>query len=233
LTTISGETDKKEKAIEMVKQTITVFSEAKLNMRSFAKNNQTLLHHLSEKGLKNEIIDILSPALDGQQNALGLRWDNKSDKFKFDPSSIVQAAEEIGKDVTKTKILSISARVFDQIGFLAHTTLLLKIIYQKLWEKGTGWDEEATPEVKDTWKVIMSGLTDFSRLEIPRWIGYTANSIISAEIHVFGDASESAYGAVVYIRLQRKNENPNITLLASKTRVAPLPKKKVTLPSRF
>ena len=76
----------------------------------------------------------------------------------------------------------------------------------------------------------MGGLKDFSKLEIPRWIGYSANSLISAEIHVFGDASESAYGAVVYIRLQRKNENPSIILLASKTRVAPLPKKKVTLP---
>ena len=213
-----GGADKKEKAIEMVEQTITLFSEAKLNMRSFATNNKTLLHHLSEKGLKNEIVGILSPALDGQQKALGLRWDTKSDKFKFDPSSIVQAAEEIGEGITKRKILSISARVFDPIGFLAPTTLLLKIIYQKLWEIGTGWDDEATPEVKDTWKIIMSGLKDFSKLEIPRWIGYSANSIISAEIHVFGDASESAYGAVVYIRLQRKNENPSIILLASKTR---------------
>ena len=116
----------------MVKQTITVFSEAKLNMRSFAKNNQTLLHHLSEKDLKNEIVGILSPALDGQQKALGLTWDTKSDKFKFDPSSIVQAAEEIGEGITKRKILSISARIFDPIGFLAPTTLLLKIIYQNL-----------------------------------------------------------------------------------------------------
>jgi hypothetical protein len=56
----------------MVEKT-TLFSEAKLNMRSFATNNKTLLHHLSEKGLNNEIVGILSPALDGQQKALGLR----------------------------------------------------------------------------------------------------------------------------------------------------------------
>jgi hypothetical protein len=36
--------------------------------------------------------------------------------------------------ITKRKILSISARIFDSIGFLAPTTLLLKIIYQQLWE---------------------------------------------------------------------------------------------------
>jgi hypothetical protein len=68
----------------------------------------------------------------------------------------------------------------------------------------------------------MSGLKDFSKLEIPRWIGYSAKFIISAEIHVFGDASESAYGAVVYIRLQRKNENPSI-ILAMTRQIRPLP----------
>jgi hypothetical protein len=68
----------------------------------------------------------------------------------------------------------------------------------------------------------MSGLKDFSKLELPLWIGYSAKFIISAEIHVFGDASESAYGAVVYIRLQRKNENPSI-ILAMTRQIRPLP----------
>ena len=46
-----------------------------------------------------------------------------SDNFQFEPSSIVKAAEEVGKSIAKRKILSISARVFDPIGFLAPTTL--------------------------------------------------------------------------------------------------------------
>jgi hypothetical protein len=46
----------------------------------------------------------------------------------------------------------------------------------------------------------MKGLKNLHHLKIPRWIGYSKTSIVSAEIHVFG------------------------------TRVAPLPKKKVTLP---
>ena len=75
----------------------------------------------------------------------------------------------------------------------------------------------------------MKGLGEFQQLKIPRWIGL-ANDIISAEIHVFGDASEAAYGAVAYARLQKKNENPYVIILTSKTKVAPLPKKKVTLP---
>jgi Pao retrotransposon peptidase len=63
---------------------------------------------------------------------LGIRWNTGSDSFQFDPTSICQAIEEVGTKITKRKILSISARIFDPIGFLAPTVLLLKIIYQKL-----------------------------------------------------------------------------------------------------
>ena len=38
------------------------------------------------------------------------------------------------------------------------------------------------------------------------------------------------YGAVAYVRLQKDNEDPYVVLLTSKTKVAPLPKRKVTLP---
>ena len=80
--------------------------------------------------MENQIVGLLSPALENQQKVLRIPWDTKSDNFQFEPSSIVKAAEEVGDVITKRKILSISARIFDPIGFLAPTNLLLKIIYQ-------------------------------------------------------------------------------------------------------
>ncbi len=145
------------------------------------------------------------PALENQQKGLGIRWDTKSDNFQFEPSLIVKAAEEVGNSITKRKMLSISARVFDPIGFLAPTTLLLKIIYQQLWEKGVDRDEFVPPEVQTSWKSIMKGLSEFQQLKITRWIGF-ASDVISAEIYVFGDASEAANGGVAYARLQKKNK---------------------------
>jgi hypothetical protein len=129
--------------------------------------------------------------LDGQQKVLGIRWDTGSDSFKFDPASIIQAVEEVGTEITKRKILSISARIFDPIGFLSPTVLLLKIIYQRLWEKEIGWDQAAPADIQKSWKTVMTGLADFTELQIPRWIGLS-EKVTSHEIHVFGDAFEAA-----------------------------------------
>jgi hypothetical protein len=47
-------------------------------------------------------------------------------------------------------------------------------------------------------------------------------------LEVFGDVSERAYGANVYIRIPRYNGSCDVSLVISKAKVAPI--KKVTLP---
>jgi hypothetical protein len=130
-----GGTEDVESAKRRVTETNIIFSEAKLNMRSYATNCEELRQYQEDKGLENQIVGLLSPALENQQKVLGIRCNTKSDNLQFEPSSIVEAAEEVGDVIMKRKILSISARIFDPIGFLTPTTLLLKIIYQQLWEK--------------------------------------------------------------------------------------------------
>ncbi len=95
-------------------------------MRSYATNCEELRQFLEENGLGNQTIGLLSPSFENQQKVLGIRWDTGSDIFQFEPSAIVQASQEIGENITKRKILSISARIFDPIGFLAPTVLLFK-----------------------------------------------------------------------------------------------------------
>jgi hypothetical protein len=54
---------------------------------------------------------------------------------------------------------------------------------------GVYWDECAPQEIQTSWKIVIKGLGAFQQLKIPRWIGLSSN-VISAEIHVFGDAKE-------------------------------------------
>ena len=50
------------------------------------------------------------------------------------------------------------------------------------------------------------------------------------ELHVFGDASENAYEKVAYVRIKKAAGSWDKRLVCSMTRVAPLPKKKISLP---
>jgi hypothetical protein len=68
-----GGADNVPTAITTVGKTVTFFSEAQLNMRSWATNNKQLRDFLTEKEMSNQIVGILSPTIDGQQKALGLR----------------------------------------------------------------------------------------------------------------------------------------------------------------
>ena len=63
---------------------------------------------------------------------------------------------------------------------------------------------------------------------IPQCYFSKMTTIISTELHGFCDASEHAYAAVVYLRMTDTDGNMQVTLVTSKTKVAPV--KKLTTP---
>lgn len=68
----------------------------------------------------------------------------------------------------------------------------------------------------------MKNSQDIEKLKVPRWIQYTLDSTV--EIHGFCDASENAYGAAIYIRVENADKSAHTFLLTAKTRVAPIKK---------
>lgn len=57
--------------------------------------------------------------------------------------------------------------------------------------------------------------------QVPRCLRLEEN-LRSQEIHTFGDASQDAYGAVIYVRTTYESGRVATRLVASKTKVAPL-----------
>ena len=82
-------------------------------------------------------------------------------------------------------------------------------------------------DIFKSWHQIRSQLKVLNTLEIPRSL-ISESTDLQIQIHGFCDASEKAYGACVYLRRKDIQNNINVTLICSKSRVAPL--KSLSLP---
>ncbi|XP_043862615.1 uncharacterized protein LOC122756587 [Drosophila santomea] len=88
-----------------------------------------------------------------------------------------------------------------------------------------GWDDKLPTEMSQRWQSFLDEYSDLNQIRVPRWIWYQPEVII--EHHGFCDASQRAYGAAIYIRVEM-GQRILTRLLTAKTRVAPV--KTVSLP---
>ncbi|XP_075990204.1 uncharacterized protein LOC142985846 [Anticarsia gemmatalis] len=109
-------------------------------------------------------------------------------------------------------------------------TIQAKLIFQKLWSadcQNIGWDESVPEAIAKEWIKIKSDLPNINNIRLPRWRRNEHNNMI--ELQAFCDASEQAYACVIYSRTTSPTGAYETTLLAAKTKVAPL-KRKMTIP---
>ncbi|GBO38517.1 hypothetical protein AVEN_86098-1 [Araneus ventricosus] len=129
----------------------------------------------------------------------------------------------------KRHLLSTIGKIFDPLGLLSPFTIRVKCILQVLWMKEISWDEELPPDIQKTWCQWVSEVPRLSELHFPRYVlsSSTGEPTDVLELHCFCDASQKAYGVVIYTRVV-KDCNVEVNLLVSKSRVAPLTK--ITMP---
>lgn len=123
------------------------------------------------------------------------------------------------------QVLSQIARLFDPNGYLGPAIVLAKMIMQRIWSSGIKWDEFIPSDIAHDWARWQAQLPNLTEIRIPRWLGIGPD--VGFSLHGFADASEKAFGAVVYVRVESQN-GVQCTLIASRSRVAPL--KVVTIP---
>ncbi|XP_058447479.1 uncharacterized protein LOC131427913 [Malaya genurostris] len=113
--------------------------------------------------------------------------------------------------------------VFDPLGLISCYTVHGKILIQDIWRAGTAWDEEISDNLKSKWQRWVKVMQSLDQIFIPRCFLPKADitSLEYCELHTFVDASEAAYACVMYLRCVFKG-HPNCSLVASKTKVAPL-----------
>lgn len=153
---------------------------------------------------------------------LGLTWNRRTDEFRY---SVTQSPEP--GPVTKRKVISHIARLYDPLGWVAPCVIVAKIIIQKLWISGIDWDSEVTGKVLEEWDTYREGLSALMQINIPRWLGTNIDDSV-VELHGFCDASKVAYAAAVYLRRIDVAGNVHVSLVTAKTKVAPI--KQVSIP---
>ncbi|XP_074028527.1 uncharacterized protein [Leptinotarsa decemlineata] len=202
----------------MKNEIIELLRKGGFEARKWASNSPELLHDLPESYKQN--IDVCLDLENNITKILGLRWNPIKDLFFY---SITADQDKI---CTKRNILSELARIFDPLSFLTPVTFFAKLIIQRLWSMGLGWDDRPPIDVSNKWEMFKAELPKLREIQIPRQIitfGGKAYELVG-----FCDSSLKGYCGVVYVRTTFTNPEAKTYLVCSKSKVAPL--KPVTIP---
>jgi len=119
---------------------------------------------------------------------------------------------------TKRDFLKRIATLFDPLGMLSPYIIRGKMLMQDILACGTDWDDRLPENVSINIKTWFAELKMLSNIKVPRYL----QSNEDVTLHVFVDASQSAYGTVTYLRSEYENGDISVKFVASKTKVAPL-----------
>uniref|UniRef100_A0ABD2WAC2 Integrase catalytic domain-containing protein n=1 Tax=Trichogramma kaykai TaxID=54128 RepID=A0ABD2WAC2_9HYME len=187
-----------------------LLSSGGFTLAKWMTNDEEMLHSFDADSLAKEATLKVGLGF----SVLGLVWEPKTDVFRFNVSLTAATSP-----VTKRKVLSCIAGLFDPSGWIAPVLISLKIFMQSLWLVTKEWDTPLPDSEIERWREFEQDLKDLPSIAIPRWIGFTNDSYV--ELHGFADASKFAYAAVIYVRLVSQGE-VRVSLLTAKTKVAPI-----------
>ena len=166
-----------------------------------------------------------------EEKVLGSVWNLKTDKFHLrvaaDLLKLENSLSQVPMKMTKRKILSQVARIYDPIGFAAAVIVRAKIGLQKLWQKGLDWDKEVPPAVEESWISLFQEMKELDSVSFESCLT-VAYAVEPPILCVFAEASQEAFGACAYIREKKDDDTLAVKFVAAKSRVAPI--KQLTIP---
>ena len=148
------------------------------------------------------------------EKALGVAWEERKDVLGF-------RLRTMATPLTKRGLLSQAAAVFDPLGIAAPFTVRAKTLMQSLWPKQLGWDDPLPEPERSMWLQWVFEMEQLGEVVIPRCL-VPQEDVEDAQLHVFCDASEEAFGAVAYLRTTDDHGHHTCRFIMGKTRVAPL-----------
>jgi len=174
-------------------------------------NSAIVLESVSSEDRGNTIS--FDPKDDHAVKVLGLHWDTNIDHFAYH----INVTET---SLSKRKVLSVIARLFDPIGAVGPMLLWAKGFMQQLWSDQLDWDDPLPVKFRVEWQTFLFELPSifqFTLLCHIDIIGYQNIQLVG-----FLDASVKGYAANIYLLIVDKSGSITIHLLSRKTKIAPL-----------
>lgn len=149
------------------------------------------------------------------QKTLGVQWNPKTDTFMF--RDFENSQDNV---LTKRSLASLSAKVaYDPLGLISPFVLTARQILKRTFIKKMEWDQSLDNEDQHEWQSWIADLKNLSAVQFPRHVSNNGHF----EVHVFGDASESGFGACAYVRSFNNRDNKHdVNLLLARAKVAPM-----------
>ena len=214
--------DSPREAAELRRRLCDLLSLGGMMLRKWRSNSKEVLHTIPEE-LRETTTLLIRDNVNSHPKTLGVHWDSATDTFHLAVPDIHHLQHP-----TKREVASSVARLYDSLGWFAPVTLQVKLLLQILWRRSTDWDTTILEDLLDRWKDWQSSLPSIADHAIPRRYHQQSTQPISIQLHGYCDASQDAYGAVVYIRLLHPDSTITVSLVTAKTRVGPV--KKLTIP---
>jgi hypothetical protein len=212
--------DSEEELQNFQKMTTTILSQAKMDLRQWEYGTVgfSRIGHQPGCGWENGSGHIPQELA----SVLGYKWDKDRDIITVDVK-----LDPLPEKLSKRVILSQVQKIYDPLGFLSPSTLVPKLLLQRLWQKKSSWDEELDENIKKEFLDWWIQVPELKNIHIPRYAFGLGLSTQNIQIHTFCDGSKVAFAAIVFIRIEQE-EGVSVQLLQAKSRVAPI--KQITIP---
>lgn len=213
-----------EMAIEVASQVKLIHSKGGFNLRGFLSNSNKVAVELNQSQSEDQLVNLNVEQSDDADRVLGMFWNTKSDKFifKLNDSRIHPQVLELKRKMTKREFLRVVMSLFDPKGLVGHLIVQAKIILQDVWRSKVDWDDQIEDKDMESFWKWWQCAKSITKLQIPRcYSSKLSDPSTNVQLHVFVDASDKAFSAVAYWRIENEG-GVDIALIGSKTKVAPL-----------
>ncbi len=212
-----------QEAQQLREQLCKLLKIAGMNLRKWRTSSSEFRDSIPVELIETE--DLQLPISKDTPKALGIHWEVSSDVLRI---SVPTLKLEPENKTTKRQIASLSAKVFDVLGLFAPFVIWAKMLLQRLWQLQLSWDQAVPDDAQQTWQEWIDDLPLIASHSISRRYTLNDKTVQYTSLHGFSDASNRAYGAVVYLRQVHEDTSVSVSLVFAKARVSPL--KTITIP---